>query len=63
MADKSMEVKNSKKLKSEYKWLEVDACLKKLEEMKKDKKEDEAILSYISETLEELLVFGGIFEI
>ena len=31
--------------------------------MKKDKKEDEAILSYISETLEELLVFGGIFEI
>lgn len=31
--------------------------------MKKNNKEDEAILSYISETLEELLVFGGIFEI
>ena len=37
MADKSMEVKNSKKLKSEYKWLEVDACLKKVEEKKKMK--------------------------
>ena len=30
--------------------------------MKKSNKEDEAILSYISETLEELLVFGGIFD-